>query len=413
MYKFAHVSDIHLGFQEKKALQEIEQEVFEEIVDSCIKKKVDFILITGDLFHRNLPEMRVQRYAFRNFKKLYDAKIPIYAVYGSHDFSPIEFSVIDLLTDIGYLTKVSKEEIKNGKTLLEFTKDPKTKVKLAGISGRTAGVDKENFENLEVPKLDNSFKIFLFHIGIEEINSNFEIDSNSISVKSLPKEFNYYAGGHVHVFIHKYVDDVGRICYPGTPFAGHHNDLEENAKHTKRGFVIVEFDDEVKNVEFIEVKKADYELIEFNADGKTANALNIEILKNISKIEADKKIILLKIRGELKSGKTSEVNFTEFKKRLFQQGAIEINVNRTHLSSKKYHIEKIIVEKKEDIENKIFEENIKNIKTEQSELEGKKGIKFAKELLQVLKEPIISNEKKVDYQKRISLEVLSMMEIND
>lgn len=413
MYKFAHISDIHLGFQEKKSLQEIEQNVFEEIVNSCIEKQVDFILITGDLFHRNLPEMRVQRYAFKNFKKLYDAKIPIYVVYGSHDFSPIESSVIDLLTDVGYLTKVSNDQIKNGKISLEFIEDPKTKVKLVGVSGRTSGLDKENFENLELPETENSFKIFLFHIGIEELNSSLEIGSKSISIKSLPKKFNYYAGGHVHVYTHKYIENIGHICYPGTPFAGYHNDLEENAKQVRRGFVIVEFDKEIKDVNFIEIKKTDYELIEFNANGKTANALNIEILKKISKMKANKKIILLKVRGELKSGKTSEINFTEFKEKLSQQGAIEVNVNRINLFSKKYNIEKIEVEKKEDLESKIFEENLKNIKTEQPELKDEKGIKFAKELLQVLKESAISNEKKVDYQKRIDSAVFSMMGIDD
>lgn len=346
MYKFAHVSDIHLGFQDKKELQKIEQEVFEEVVCTCIKQKVDFVLITGDLFHRNLPEMRVQRFAFKNFKKLYDAKIPIYVVYGSHDFSPIEYSVIDLLTDVGYLTKVSKEHTNNEKTELDFTEDPKTKVKLVGISGRTAGIDKENYENLELPVLDNSFKIFLFHIGIDELNSSSEIDTNSIPIESLPKGFDYYAGGHVHVFSHKQVKNLGEICYPGTPFAGYHSDLEENAKQVKRGFVIVEFDNKIKNVKFCEIKKTDYELLEFNANGKTANALNIEILKKISQIIPENKIILLKVQGELKSGKTTEVNFIEFKEKLLQSGAREVNVNRINLFSKKYHIEKIEAGKK-------------------------------------------------------------------
>ena len=108
MYQFAHISDIHLGFQQQSNLQKIEQQVFENIIDSCIEKKVNFILITGDLFHRNLPDMRIQRYAFRKFKKAYEAKIPIYVVYGSHDFSPIASSVIDLLSDVGYFIKVTK-----------------------------------------------------------------------------------------------------------------------------------------------------------------------------------------------------------------------------------------------------------------------------------------------------------------
>ncbi len=96
--KFAHLSDIHLGFQKYEALQEIEQNVFEKTLDECISRKVDFILIPGDMFHVNIPEMRVQKYAFAKFKQVHDAGIPVYVVYGSHDFSPVANSVIDLLS---------------------------------------------------------------------------------------------------------------------------------------------------------------------------------------------------------------------------------------------------------------------------------------------------------------------------
>ena len=66
--KFAHLSDVHLGFQKSEALQQVEQQVFEDAIDQCIEKKVDFILIPGDLFHVNIPEMRVQKFAVRKFR---------------------------------------------------------------------------------------------------------------------------------------------------------------------------------------------------------------------------------------------------------------------------------------------------------------------------------------------------------
>ena len=75
--RFAHLSDIHLGFQKHEALQKIEQDVFEKIFDQCIARKVDFILIPGDLFHVNIPEMRVQKFAFAKFRQIYDAGIPV------------------------------------------------------------------------------------------------------------------------------------------------------------------------------------------------------------------------------------------------------------------------------------------------------------------------------------------------
>ena len=111
-----------MGYQKRPSLQRIEEAIFQSVIDECIKRKVDFVLIPGDLFHINIPEMRVQKFAFRQLRKLHENGIPVYVVYGSHDFSPVTNSVIDLLTEAGYLIKVSKQkEGPQDKIALEFT----------------------------------------------------------------------------------------------------------------------------------------------------------------------------------------------------------------------------------------------------------------------------------------------------
>ena len=133
--KFAHLSDIHLGFQKSESLQKIEQEVFENAMNRCISLEVDFILIPGDMFHVNIPEMRVQKYAFAMFRRVHEAGIPVYVVYGSHDFSPVTNSVIDLLVETGYLTKVTQATSnEDGSISLEFLVDEKTCAKITGLS---------------------------------------------------------------------------------------------------------------------------------------------------------------------------------------------------------------------------------------------------------------------------------------
>ena len=118
---FAHLSDIHLGFQKHESLQKIEQQVFEKALDECISRKVDFILIPGDMFHVNIPEMRVQKFAFAKFRQVHEAGIPVYVVYGSHDFSPVSNSVIDLLSEVRYISKVTKvKSSDDGKIVLDF-----------------------------------------------------------------------------------------------------------------------------------------------------------------------------------------------------------------------------------------------------------------------------------------------------
>ena len=53
----------------------------------------------------------------------------------------------------------------------------------------------------------------------------------------LPKGFDYYAGGHVHIVDDKQVEGYGRIVYPGPLFP---NSFAELEKLERGGFYIVE-----------------------------------------------------------------------------------------------------------------------------------------------------------------------------
>ncbi|MCG8529717.1 MAG: DNA repair exonuclease, partial [Desulfovibrionales bacterium] len=156
--KFAHFADIHLGFQKEKSLQDIEQEVFERALDDCIRRSVDFILICGDMFQVNIPRMQVQKFAFAALRRVHEAGIPVYAIYGSHDFSPSATSVIDLLAETGYITRVQMleepEDEKGGAMSLGFVTDEKTGAKLAGISGLGTSKDMIYYENLDLDALE-------------------------------------------------------------------------------------------------------------------------------------------------------------------------------------------------------------------------------------------------------------------
>jgi len=417
MYSFAHISDCHLGFQKQEKLQKIEQEIFENALDLCLKKKVNFILISGDLFHNSLPDMRVTRFAFRKFKELYEKNIPVYVVYGSHDYSPVSHSVIDLLTDVGYLIKATivKDSAEN-KICLDFLKDPATGAKIAGLPGRTAGLEKKYYEILDRDSLEteDGFKIFLFHGGIDELKSKATPEMDSMPLSLLPKNFDYYAGGHVHTkSIENEYDGYGTIAYPGTLFAGHHSDLEISAKKTPRGFFIVSFDKKIDDVEFVPLQKAEFELIEFNADGMSSSKARSEIEKQIEDIDPKEKIVFLKIRGELSSGKTSEIDLGKIGEYLRNQGAIDVKISSRQFSSKEYNITPARGSDRDDTIKNIFSENIGQVKIKQQELVGEEGVALAQKLLHKLKQPRSLDEKINDYQKRIEDDVNQLLELNE
>jgi DNA repair exonuclease SbcCD nuclease subunit len=413
---FAHLSDIHLGFQKHEALQKIEQQVFEKIFDQCIERKVDFILIPGDLFHVNIPEMRVQKFAFSKFREVYDAKIPVYVVYGSHDFSPVSNSVIDLLAEVGYITKVTRvKDSEDGKIVLDFLIDEKTGVKITGLSGLKVGKDREYYEKLDSHSLEaeSGFKIFLFHGGITEMKTESGMDGEHMPLSLLPRNFEYYAGGHMHKWNHQKFDAHPNVVYPGTRFAGYHKDLEDNAKGQKRGFVLVEFEDKVKSVEFVEVENTQYSVIEINAENRIAESLNKELQEKIRGIDPAQQVVIIKVQGELAKGKTADVDISAIRDELNQKGALVVIINKNQLTSKEYSITEAKGENKEEIETNVFSENIGQLRFEYSELLGDDGIKLAKKLLHELGQPKLENEKKNEYTPRINQNALAILGLDD
>lgn len=415
MHKFAHISDCHLGFQKSKPLQEIEQNIFEKILDECIEKKVDFILISGDLFHTSLPEFRVQRFAFKKFKEVYDAGIPVYVVYGSHDFNPVGNSLIELLSDVGYFTRVTKEQddTSDGKISLEFFQDPSTKAKIVGLPGLTSGKDIEYYKDLNRQDLENEkgFKIFLFHAGIDELKTKDDAMMDSMPASLLPRGFDYYAGGHVHTHSSETYEGYGLMAYSGTIFDGHSSDIEKNARGTERGYVMVEFEDKIKSWEFVPIYNAKYEIIEVNAKGRSVATVNSEISEKIKEIDPSDKIVIMKVYGELISGKTTEIDFTKIKEELLENKAIDVKINNKQFTSKEYAITPARGEGTEEITTNILKENIGEVKLQQKELLGESGLKIAQELLGVLGEPMISDEKKDDYERRIQESALKVLGI--
>ena len=416
--KFAHLSDIHLGFQKNKSLQEIEQQVFENILDDCISRQVNFILIPGDMFHVNIPEMRVQKYAFAKFKQVHDAGIPVYVVYGSHDFSPISNSVIDLLSEIGYLKKVTIPKSNEGGTIsLDFIIDQKTGVKLVGLPGLKVGRDREYYEKLDRSNFEDEsgFKIFLFHGGIADMKTDTSMDGDLMPLSLLPKGFHYYAGGHMHKFNHQTFDDYPHVVYPGTPFAGYHSDLEDNAKGMKRGYVLVDFDSNVNSVELIPIKNTQYEIIEIDAHNKKPESVNAELNEKTREIDVSNKVVIIKVHGELMSGKTSDVDISSIKDRMSESGSLVVNISKNQLTSKEFLITEAKGLTKDEIEKNVFHTNIGECENKFKEkyLEGEQGEKCALDLLKAISIPKVEGENTVPYDIRIKKDALFVLGVNE
>jgi DNA repair exonuclease SbcCD nuclease subunit len=417
MFKFAHFADIHLGANRHPVLEKMERQKFNQAIDNCIEEKVDFILICGDLFHIGIPDLDVVNNCVLKLKELYDRKIPVYVIFGSHDYNPNTPSIVDILESAGLLTNVvSGQDLGNGMLGLNFIVDEKTGAKLVGINARKGGIEKIYYEKLDRENLEKEkgFKIFCFHTGLSEFKPIRMKSMETIPVSYLPKGFDYYAGGHIHQRIEEKLPDYTKIVFPGPIFSGYPRDFEETAKGEIRGFYIVNFKEKIESLEFIQLfepEKLVY--VEFDVTGRNSINTNNLILNQIKDISVENKIVLLKIKGKLEGGKTSEIQVQSYKNMLIQNGAIFVDVNRYGLSSKEYSKIQVIGENRSSIEEKIFQENIGTVNVSIQNLKGSNGATTAEKLLNILKIKAKSNETKRDYTSRIVGEAIELLNIKE
>ena len=338
MYTFAHLADAHIGAFRHLTLQQLALKAFNETIDACLEKKVDFILISGDLFDSPIPDMALANAAVRKLREVQDQGIPLYMVYGSHDFTPTQSSIVDLLESSGLFRKVTKGKIVDDKLQLEFEVDERTGAKLCGISGRRLGIDKKYYEILDRQKLkqEDGFKIFAFHGALSEYKPKYIAEADSMPISLLPKGFDYYAGGHVHEKTH---DDAHgyNITYPGALFGADYRDLEASAKGEERGFYIIHFSTKFERTDFVPISVCGYDSIEYDANNKNATKVEEDLLQVVQeKKNLTGQLVLLKVSGEMAGGKTSDIDFQKFKKILKDNGAIEVQLNNQKLRPKQY-----------------------------------------------------------------------------
>ncbi|MDA4131338.1 MAG: exonuclease SbcCD subunit D [Thaumarchaeota archaeon] len=402
--KFAHMSDIHLGAFRDPIMRQLERQALEDAVKKCIELQVDFLLISGDIFHVSIPDLTIVNETIRSLRLLQNAKIPVYAIYGSHDYTPNGTSIIDILDTAGILTNVMKARMDDeGYVLLDFVTDPKTGAKLTGVSARRIGLESKLYEKLDKNRLEleKGFKIFAFHSGITEFKPSFLSEMETVKITSFPRGFAYYAGGHIHITDEFTWEGYPRVVFPGPLFTGYGKDIEDTARGTKRGFYVVDFDEKVNKVEFVEIRVFDGAYVEYDASGKNSHQARKELSAKLDGLDANGKLVVVRVKGELAGGKTTDIDFGELGRRLSSKGATFVYFNRFSLSSKEYEASKIAGEDPAQIEANLFRENIGAVKVSQPNLKGQEGVQSAMELLKATRNPQKSGETKGDYSSRI------------
>lgn len=402
MPKFAHMSDIHIGAFRHPELKALVLEAFEAAIDRCIDEKVSFIILAGDIFDSNIPDLASVRRAAAKMKEAIDSGIRFYAIYGSHDFSPNYSSIVDVFDGAGLFTKAEEMSTSEGKLRLSFVDDP-SGPKICGISGRKLSIDRDEYAVLDRTSLEAEpgFKVFVFHGALDELKPPSLEKMVSMPAENLPSGFNYYAGGHVHS---RTVSDLpGRpnVAFPGPLFATDYSELLQLAQGQERGFYLVSFDrDRVTGVEFVPVSVCDTREIHYSAEGKSSGRASEELTELASAADVRGQVVLLTVDGMLSDGKTSDIDFFAIRKRLAASGPKIVLSNYSHLTSRELAEDKAPPRPVHVTERELFEREIVNVKSEDPKLRGEPGVSLAVALLKELKEGKKENENKGEFEDR-------------
>ena len=181
-------------------------------------------------------------------------------------------------------------------------------------------------------------------------------------------------------------------------------------KGRSRGLVLVDFEERVNTVEFVPMDNSLYDIIEIDASNRKSESVDMELRERVGRIDPTEKIVIVKIQGELVSGKTSDVDIALASENLSKSGAISVNVSKNQLTSREYTITDAKGKNKDEIETNILKENIGQLHNlSQKILVGDQGISMAKQLFHVLGQNQLDNENKDEYSKRITDGALAIL----
>jgi DNA repair exonuclease SbcCD nuclease subunit len=294
-------------------------------------------------------------------------------------------------------------ELAENRLRLKFVEDPKTRAKLTGISARRIGLESKYYEILDKKSLEDEegFRIFAFHSGITEFKPEYLSEMETLPIFYFPRGLDYYAGGHIHERGEHSLPGYDRVVFPGPLFTGYGRDIETTAKGEKRGFYMVEFDDRVRSVKFVENETFPGTFIEVDADGKNSVQVGNELEEAIGRSDANHRVVVIKVRGELSGGKTSDIDFAKLRNRLMESGSLYVYINRYGLTSKEFAVPTLGGEDPATIERNMFGEKIQNVHVSSDALKGEPGAAVARELLKSLRVDAKQGESKRDYADRM------------
>ena len=249
---FLHMADCHLGYRQynSRERQNDFSRAYLDIIKTAISRRVDFVLLAGDLFEKRSIDPVTLDHAINGLEQLREAGIPCLAVEGNHELAYYRDSIgwVRFLAERELLTLLNPRLDGERAALPPYGKrrgaylEPLSGLRVYGMryfGSATARVVQLAADALAAAdKQGVDYTIFMAHTGVEGVLAD---DAGGLSHRELAPlrpHVDYLALGHVHK---PYEFDYW-IYNPGSPET---NSMSE-AEWPERGYYLVEVDTEAE-----------------------------------------------------------------------------------------------------------------------------------------------------------------------
>ncbi len=281
---FSHISDTHLGLvQYGSEEREIDvYNAFNQAIDTSIKDHVNFVIFAGDIFHVPNPSGTAIVQMANALKRLKQNNIESFFILGEHDISRIRSTPIPYVYhNLEFSKYIGQGKPVKYKDILLVGFDKMRKSEIPQFEEKFAAID-------NIAKNHSGHKILVMHQGITEFNKF----AGELQSTDLPKNFTYYAMGHLHDHDIKSFNHLGGpVAYPGSIELT----ISEGIKETKKGFFQVDISGSEAKSNWIQLDTRPQFSFKTNYDDLIKSV--DEITEKLSNFEL-KPIIELKVLGD-------------------------------------------------------------------------------------------------------------------
>ncbi|HYK92671.1 MAG TPA: DNA repair exonuclease [Thermoplasmata archaeon] len=309
-FVFAHLADAHVGaWARDPAIRLALRQSLLRSIAVAEERGAEFLLISGDLFHTPVPDPTEVAPVAAALRAFTERGRRVYVIYGSHDYVAHRTSWLDVLAETGIFLRAAPEAVRAEGTrwTLPFQIDEPTGAVIAGISGRSHGLDRSYFAAVDSESFRQQpgFRIFQFHAAVDEfLPEGLREHIHGIHRDDLPRGCDYYAGGHIHYTYVGSGPEGGLLVNPGAVFGTSLTDLENGIRgRTHQGLAIVTVENGVPSVEFVDTAPRErLRVFDVDISGKSADEARSSVQKAIEGEAGPGLILLPRLHGTLSSG---------------------------------------------------------------------------------------------------------------